>query len=504
MTLTFMTRALLVAGALTLAACGGGGGGGATSTPVTPSTPTPLDGAPVAQANPVTFANISVHDPSTITTGGVTYAFGSHLSVAKTTDMMNWTRVADGVNAANPIFNNVITALAPVFALSTVTDLWRPYVIQLPDGKFYMYYNSCQGASPLSGMGIAVASSVEGPYVDKGIFLKSGINGQTPAPASATYDVNTMPNVIDPHLFRDAANKLWMVYGSFSGGIFILEMNDTTGLPVAGQGYGTKLIGGGSARIEGSSIIYNPTTKYYYMFLTFGGLDAAGGYNIRAMRSLSPTGPYLDAKGNNMATVTGSISNDALIAPYGQKLMGNFQFTAAVGETGTQVGAVSPGGASVAQNTAGQYLMTMHSRFPGTGEVHEVRVHELFFNEDGWPVLSPFRYAPLSKASPAVSATVTAAEAAGTYKMVNHGKDVTATIKQSALVKLESNGNVTGTSSGTWVHKGNNIVSINLGTAGTFSGVLSRQWNTNASAFVVTFTAQSVDGVSIMGARLGN
>jgi hypothetical protein len=38
-----------------------------------------------------------------------------------------------------------------------------------------------------------------------------------------------------------------------------------------------------------------------------------------------------------------------------------------------------------------------------------------------------------------------------------------------------------------------------LGAGGTFNGVLSRQWNTNASAFVVTFTAQSVDGVSDLG-----
>jgi arabinan endo-1,5-alpha-L-arabinosidase len=34
--------------------------------------------------------------------------------------------------------------------------------------------------------------------------------------------------------------------------------------------------------------------------------------------------------------------------------------------------------------------------------------------------------------------------------------------------------------------------------------VLSRQWNTNAGAFVVTWTAQSVDGVSIWGARTGS
>jgi len=33
---------------------------------------------------------------------------------------------------------------------------------------------------------------------------------------------------------------------------------------------------------------------------------------------------------------------------------------------------------------------------------------------------------------------------------------------------------------------------------------LSRQWNTNANRFVVTFSAQSQSGVSVWGARTGD
>jgi arabinan endo-1,5-alpha-L-arabinosidase len=33
---------------------------------------------------------------------------------------------------------------------------------------------------------------------------------------------------------------------------------------------------------------------------------------------------------------------------------------------------------------------------------------------------------------------------------------------------------------------------------------LSRQWNTNANAFEVTFTVQSKAGVSLWGVRTGN
>ena len=31
--------------------------------------------------------------------------------------------------------------------------------------------------------------------------------------------------------------KLWMVYGSYSGGIYIMEMDPNTGFPLPDQGY---------------------------------------------------------------------------------------------------------------------------------------------------------------------------------------------------------------------------------------------------------------------------
>ena len=98
-------------------------------------------------------------------------------------------------------------------------------------------------------------------------------------------------------VFRDNGGKLWMVYGSYSGGIFIMEMDPATGLQKSGQGYGKHLMGGNHARIEGAYILYSPDSKYYYLFVSFGGLDANGGYNIRVARSLNPDGPYLDAAG---------------------------------------------------------------------------------------------------------------------------------------------------------------------------------------------------------------
>ena len=57
-----------------------------------------------------------------------------------------------------------------------------------------------------------------------------------------------------------------MVYGSYSGGIYIMEMDPNTGFPLPDQGYGKKLLGGYHARIEAPYILYSPETDYYYLF----------------------------------------------------------------------------------------------------------------------------------------------------------------------------------------------------------------------------------------------
>lgn len=151
-------------------------------------------------------------------------------------------------------------------------------------------------------MGLAVSDSIEGPYSDKGIFLKSGMAGKSED--GNPYDATKQPNVVDPCVFYDADGRLWMIYGSYSGGIFALEMDENTGLPLQ-PGYGKKLLGGNHLRIEAAYVQYNPDTEYYYMFLSFGGLTSDGGYNIRVCRSRTPDGPYYDSAGHDMIDCAG-------------------------------------------------------------------------------------------------------------------------------------------------------------------------------------------------------
>ena len=495
--------------ALMLTACGGGGSdAGSGGTPGNGNNGGGYGGggnngggAGGGDSNAINFQNIAVHDPSVIKVENEYYVFGSHLSAAKTQDLMNWQRVADGVSAANPLFEDVTSELAETFAWAEADTLWATDVIQLADGKFYMYYNACRGDSPLSAMGVAVADQVEGPYQNKQLFLRSGnkaSNGE-PGYIHPEYNAYIHPNVVDPNVFYDDTGRLWMIYGSYSGGIFILEMDPDTGLPLPDQGYGQHIMGGNHSRIEAPYVLYSPEAEYYYLFTSFGGLAADGAYNIRVARALSPDGPYVDAQGKPMTEVKSNpdlpLFDDASIAPDAMKLMGNFRFPGGAGY-------VSPGHNSAYYDAeTGRHLIFFHTRFPGRGEQHEVRVHEMYINADGWPVIAPHRYVPLDEAAEPLTEAIEAAQVAGDYQLINHHKDITAAIKTPLDVTLQADGSLGGELAGHWFYSDDNHLTLEVDELGSFAGVVSWGWDVAENRFVVTFSALSAEGVSLWGSR---
>ena len=502
------------------------------------------------------FENISVHDPSVIKVEDTYYIFGSHLSAAKTKDWMVWERVADLVNAENPLFDDVTQALSETFEWAQTDTLWAADVRQLADGRYYFYYNACRGDSPRSAMGLAVSDAIEGPYQNVGIFLRSGMWGMVSEDGETIYDASIHPNVVDPHVFYDKDGKLWMVYGSYSGGIFILEMDETTGLPIEGQGYGKHLMGGNHQRIEGPYILYSPHTKYYYLFVSFGGLAFDGGYNIRVARSENPDGPYYDSQGNDMSEVRSDIAfDDATVFQYGVKLMGNHYV---LGTPFPYMGYVSPGhNSAYYDEETGQYFLIFHTRFLVTGDYHEVRVHEMTFNQEGWPVVSPLRYAPRVEPveeipdqdniepdplpevdpdqgvieplpepenpetpdnpegddgeetepeeippTPLYQDDIVIEEIPGTFQVLIQPKEVVRLIVYSKETYLNADGTVTGGYEGTWAFSDEtNSILVDLGEAGLYSGVVSRQWNEQLQEFTVVFSALNEAGVPLWGMR---
>lgn len=503
--------ALVIGSAVLVTACGGGSGDKGSEIPagVVPENVSLPD--PTVNASAIAYNDMAVHDPSIIKAAdGSFYVFGSHLSVAKSTDLMTWTRVADGPNDQNPLFNTLTSELSEGIDWSDgYVGSWASDVIQAPNGKYWFYYNHCAQVEADNGgcwnrsyLGLAESASIEGPYVDKGVFLRSGYrtpdefvdfpldNGQ------ATWNGAVDPNVIDPKVFYDKDNKLWMVYGSYSGGIFVLRMDESTGKPEAGQGYGKHVAGGGFAAIEGAWINYIPESGYYYMFTSIAGFDAAGGYNIRVSRSKAPDGPYLDAAGNDMLLAKNTTET---LSKYGVKLMGGFNFVSEVGDATTGWGYLSPGHNSAYYDAATKktFLVT-HTRFPNRGQEHSVRVHELWLNKDGWLVASPQRYAPIAGTN-----VVDANDLVGDYRFINHELDSNTTGHNSVYIRLNDDRTITGEVSGYYrlSDTDNKRITLVLG-SDTFEGVMAWQWDAAAAKLVPTFSAISTKGMSVWGSQL--
>ncbi|WP_234998712.1 family 43 glycosylhydrolase [Demequina sp. NBRC 110057] len=447
-----------------------------------------------------TFTDVTVHDPSIVADGDDVWVFGSHGASAHTTDLMNWTQnsVDLSQDSDNPLFEDVYDELAETFEWAQTDTLWASDVIELPDGTFAMYYNACKGDSPRSALGLATSDEVDGPYEDQGILLKSGMWDEESENPGEIYDATVHPNAVDPDAFYDADGNLWMVYGSYSGGIYILEMDEETGLPLPDQGYGTHLVGGNHSRIEAPTIRYDEETGYYYLFLSFGGLDADGGYDVRVARSTSPAGPYLDAEGNDMAEVKGAegtIFDDATIQEYGVKLMGGYEFPRLLGDPGegTGTGYVSAGHTSWYDDPeTGQSYMVFHSRFPGTGEMHEVRVHRMEMNEDGWPVVMPTRYSGEGDLRAKLSDMI------GDWQIVNLGHDITAEPALPSDVRLTALGRVTGDVTGTWRLRGADEVELRID-GQTYSGIISRGWDETTGEWAPSLSVVSDEGVTLWG-----
>ncbi|MBO7682405.1 MAG: glycoside hydrolase family 43 protein, partial [Clostridia bacterium] len=368
---------------------------------------------------------------------------------------------------------------------------WAPDVTRLADGRYYMYYCCCEGSKPLAALGVAVADSPEGPFENLRILLKSGEPG---------YDATKLPNAIDPCVFFDADERLWMVYGSYSGGIFLLELDPETGLIRDGQEpYGIRLLGGNHACIEGPYMVYNRETGYYYLFLSFGGLNVNDGYNMRVCRSRNVEGPYEDAAGHSMLDCMcqpGNFWNNDDIAPYGVKIMGGYQFAPLDGENSDKAAIVrSPGHNSVYfDETASRWYLIHHTRFAPNNDRYLVQTRELFFNDYGWPCVAPTRYA-----GDAVPADIEY-QPFGVYKVLFHGQDVNTVEHVSVPLAFKEDFTVEGELSGTFENDREGCLNLTLdGVA--YHGFCRIGYDADQDEFVSTFSAMSEDGQAVWGVR---
>ena len=491
-------------------------------------------------------SRVSVHDPSIFKgTDGTYYVFGSHIEAAKSTDLQNWTRFTNGYTTpGNVEFGDLSQNLKKAFewAGENLEDceggfaVWAPDVIWNPDyvnadgskGAYLMYF--CTSSTYMrSVIGFAAAKAPEGPYTFVDTLIYSGFTANDSYATSSTKNVNRKytstnvdelisagqvtynsdwfsnqnfnnylyPNAIDPTIYYDTDGTMYMCYGSWSGGIFTLELDPATGRcihPKSGKAadgrmvdsyFGTKISGGYYKSGEGPFIEYNPETGYYYLWVTYGGLTSTGGYNMRVFRSESPTGPFYDPAGKPAVLESGTTLDTV-----GLKVMGNYKFSS------LDKAYMACGHNSVLRDDDGSWYLFYHARFDDGTEYHEVRTHSMYFNEDGWPVVAPYEYSGDRLAEAGYEPT----DLAGSYEFINHGNATDGNIISASQITLTQDGKISGAVSGTWSQAQDSAAASIVIDGQIYSGYFLAAKDENGKS-VMSFTAVGSNNQTIWGVQ---
>ena len=539
---------------------------------------------------PVTVAayqltRVSVHDPSVVydPVSKYYYIFGSHRGVAKSADMMKWVEVKKGkLNNGTPIGVPWKTASSAndysynAFTTPQVTkvkkggvevslpnfdaqawskrgnsnydisgNLWAPDVIWNQAMQKWCMYMSINGDNWFSSIVLLTADNIEGPYEYQAPVVISGFKSGTSykdtdlelvigeqSSLPSRYNVGSKwgerwPNNIDPCVFYDEQGKLWMSYGSWSGGIWMLELDENTGLrdydveyELKGSGngitvdpyFGKKIAGGYYVSGEASYIEY--IGGYYFLFVTYGGLAAGGnasdynngGYQMRVFRSESPDGPFVDSRGIDAVFNSYQLNfGPNAVSNRGVNIFG--AYTSWGNQSKGNYGERSQGHNSIIAAEDGRTYLVYHTRFQNWGESHQVRVHQVFQNKDGWLVAAPFEYTGEKVTSEEIATTqqVATEKIPGKYKLLIHKYKLNHTKKEAAEpveVTLTADKKITGDLTGTWaVTEGTSYMNMVIGGI-AYRGVMVEQMLEQKNDKTIAFTglaykSSGTDGVTV-------
>lgn len=461
---------------------------------------------------------VSVHDPSIIKDkDGTYYIFGSHMAWAKSTDLENWTTFRNNINT------DYKTIFAKEFEWAAIGDsnyqpsgnLWAPDVIWNKDMNKWCMYMSINGNNWNSSIVLLTADSLDGNWTRVATVVYSGfgtdahdynltdykeVTGDTSLPARYTNGGSTWykkygAHAIDPCVFYDEEGKLRFAYGSWSGGIYTFELDETTGLRDKNVKYtyeagvsdpymGKKLGGSGAS---GEAVYIEYINNYYYMFISYGGLVANGGYNMRVFRSQNPDGPYTDVSGDS--SLKGGGTNGTI----GTRLMSYYKWSYAKNAQ------VAQGHNSAFVDDDGNAYVIYHTRTDNGTEYHSVRVHQLFTTENDYLVAAPFEYSRTDK----VKTTYTTEEIAGEYEILfqyNTNNEKLEYNKPQNIV-LNADGSVTGDVTGTWEEKeGTALVKFVIGGV-TYEGTFVNQTIEETDAKALCFTAVGSNDICLWGMK---
>ncbi len=519
---------------------------------------------------------VSIHDPSVVRQSSGYYIIGTMRGFAKSSDnMKNWieqdnSRLFGRMNGTKAevcsfedAFSTNQTKTVPALVNNEVVDvpfgnfdakawahadqedwalagnMWAPDLIWNPKTGKWMMYFSLNGDNWHSCIVLLTADVITGPYVYQGPVHFSGFINQTNPVISykltdleiaigeqaflpARYDRGSSwgqywTNDIDPCVFFDEEGELWMTYGSWSGGIFLLKLDKQTGLrdytytypyETDGNGralsdpyFGKRIAGGYYSSGEGSYI--QRIGDYYYLFMSYGGFAPNGGYEMRTFRSATLGGPYLDAGGRDACfhnrgweTVGTNAQTDG-----GMKLLGAYN-----GWGLQTLGECAQGHNSAVMDGYKRNFVVYHTKFNNGTDGHEVRTRQLYLNEDGWLCAAPFQFDAERINSKNVTDELiqtttlyTAEEMAGEYKVLIHKYRMNFKNMEEVTpikIKLSADGKVSGARTGTWtMTEGTSYITLTLGGV-VYKGVVVPQILDGTNIPVIGITATSQDATN--------
>lgn len=516
------------------------------------------------------------------------YIYGSHLGRGKTTAAENyqeWTVFKTGeenATATNSLFCNLsgnLVNYSDAYATHAVTSVkdhagktvtfgnfdahgwqkkgntvkgmqWAPDVIYNKTMKKWCMYMSLNGDNWASSIVCFTSDNIEGPWKYQGPVVFSGFLGKYAHNGYAAADdwKNTdftiatggtslperynvgdkwgsfWPNCIDPCVFYDDQDNLWMSYGSWSGGIFLLRLDKNNGLrdytytypyEVNGKAatstaasanttsdpyFGKKIAGG--YYVSGEASYVEKIGSHYFLFMSYGGLVSTGGYQMRVFRSDNPEGPYVDSNGTS-AVFNRYLMNYSATAVdnRGVLLFGGYKWDPMSGAE------IAQGHNSAFTDKEGRSFVVYHSRFTNKGEGHEVRVHQLFLNDEGWIMAAPFEFdgETITNNDIATKASIADTEIAGDYQFLRHeyGQNTEAKAYETPVnIRLNADGTISGAENGTWERTaGTDYIALTIDDV-VYRGVLVRQTidYTNIPAIAIAALSSS-SGSTTLGQK---
>jgi len=235
-------------------------------------------------------------------------------------------------------------------AVPGVTNFWAPEVYE-HDGTHYLYYAASTFGSNRSAIGLLTHPALDrsdpaSGWVDQGEVLRS-----TPGEDNV--------NAIDPAIVEESDGTPWMAFGSFWGGIHLVELSWPSGKPVDPQAPPRQIASriGAPNAIEAPAVVHRD--GWFYLLVSRDsccqGSDST--YSMAVGRAREVGGPYVDKSGTPMTSDGG----DLLLASRGDM--------------------VGPGGQSVSDG-----LLAFHYYDAAAGGDFRLAIRELAWDGDGWPV----------------------------------------------------------------------------------------------------------------------